>query len=541
MSATSTTATPRTTGELTRTLGSDDYCRGRGVRPRPRTDLPHRLDVRLPHRRDPRRAQAGVRHRRRIGDRRPVTSTVRCTRSPTCAVTVAPNCVVRTTSTKGSIRCPYHAWTYGLDGALLATPRVDDEFDRADYGLWPRHADVWNGMVFVSVADESAAARRVDPHREPRSRCCSTISPSASTRSAPASETMSQRTGRSSSRTTRSACTAPSCIPSSPHVIPLYRTGHVIDPDRADGAVDFAPGATAFTLERHHDPRPGCPAYRGCTEYDGVAVFPNMFFDLSPDGPGAHRDVPDRDRVGPWWSASTCPAPTRSPAPTSTGRPRSSSTRSSAAQDCVGLRDGAARGVVEGVHHRRAHGQGPARRRFHRAVPRHAGSSTDRMIGAHRQFGAPEQTGDHVHSTRRQFIVQSAGLGVMLGAGIPLLSACGGDDDDAASEPGDATSAESSAGSSDTATESSPTTSAPADAPSSPTADGLEPEAGPLRIFNYADYVNPDTVAVVRGEVRRQGRDHDVRRRLRSDHEARQRLGRGRRVQLGGAEHASIA
>ena len=26
-------------------------------------------------------------------------------------------------------------------------------------------------------------------------------------------------------------------------------------------------------------------------------------------------------------------------------------------------------------------------------------------------------------------------------------------------------------------------------------ADGLEPEAGPLRIFNYADYVNPDTVA----------------------------------------------
>ena len=26
-------------------------------------------------------------------------------------------------------------------------------------------------------------------------------------------------------------------------------------------------------------------------------------------------------------------------------------------------------------------------------------------------------------------------------------------------------------------------------------ADGLEPEAGPLRIVNYADYVNPDVVA----------------------------------------------
>ena len=28
---------------------------------------------------------------------------------------------------KGAIRCTYHAWTYGLDGALRATPRVDDE------------------------------------------------------------------------------------------------------------------------------------------------------------------------------------------------------------------------------------------------------------------------------------------------------------------------------------------------------------------------------------------------------------------------------
>jgi spermidine/putrescine transport system substrate-binding protein len=64
--------------------------------------------------------------------------------------------------------------------------------------------------------------------------------------------------------------------------------------------------------------------------------------------------------------------------------------------------------------------------------------------------------------TRRQFIGQSAGLGVLLGAGIPLLQACGGDDDDAVSEP---------------------------------IADGLEPEAGPLRVFNYADYVNPDLVA----------------------------------------------
>src|SRR5262245_22006282 len=37
----------------------------------------------------------------------------------------------------GSIQCPYHAWTYGLDGALLGAPQMDEVegFDRRDFGL----------------------------------------------------------------------------------------------------------------------------------------------------------------------------------------------------------------------------------------------------------------------------------------------------------------------------------------------------------------------------------------------------------------------
>jgi spermidine/putrescine transport system substrate-binding protein len=72
-------------------------------------------------------------------------------------------------------------------------------------------------------------------------------------------------------------------------------------------------------------------------------------------------------------------------------------------------------------------------------------------------------TGPRVGSTRRDFIVRGAQLAAVLGIGAPLLQACGGDDDDeAVTEPID---------------------------------DGLEPEAGPLRVFNYSDYVNPDVVA----------------------------------------------
>ena len=70
-----------------------------------------------------------------------------------------------------------------------------------------------------------------------------------------------------------------------------------------------------------------------------------------------------------------------------------------------------------------------------------------------------------MRSSRRQFLARSAQLGVLLGAGIPLLQACGGDD----------------GGSSGEAAE--------------PIADGLTPEKGPLRLFNYPDYVNPEVVA----------------------------------------------
>lgn len=59
------------------------------------------------------------------------------------------------------IQCPYHAWTYGLDGRLLAAPHMDDApgFCRDEIALSAVAADVWDGHVFVSLAADPAPLR----------------------------------------------------------------------------------------------------------------------------------------------------------------------------------------------------------------------------------------------------------------------------------------------------------------------------------------------------------------------------------------------
>lgn len=55
----------------------------------------------------------------------------------------------------GRIICPYHTWTYSIDGQLLATPgRIEsDDFDRGDYSLHGINADTWRGFVFVNLSN----------------------------------------------------------------------------------------------------------------------------------------------------------------------------------------------------------------------------------------------------------------------------------------------------------------------------------------------------------------------------------------------------
>ena len=55
-----------------------------------------------------------------------------------------------------TLQCGYHAWTYALEGDLVAAPNLTSmpDVDRREYGLKPVHVRSWLGYVWVCLAEE---------------------------------------------------------------------------------------------------------------------------------------------------------------------------------------------------------------------------------------------------------------------------------------------------------------------------------------------------------------------------------------------------
>ena len=53
--------------------------------------------------------------------------------------------------------CPYHHWSYGLDGRLLGAPAMERtrDFDKSDWGLPRLRLEIWNGFVFINFDKEA--------------------------------------------------------------------------------------------------------------------------------------------------------------------------------------------------------------------------------------------------------------------------------------------------------------------------------------------------------------------------------------------------
>lgn len=64
---------------------------------------------------------------------------------------------------RAALMCPYHAWTYSLDGELKKTPHFGGHdcdhtagFDKGEYGLKPVRVELWHDLIFVNIDGNAA-------------------------------------------------------------------------------------------------------------------------------------------------------------------------------------------------------------------------------------------------------------------------------------------------------------------------------------------------------------------------------------------------
>ena len=61
-----------------------------------------------------------------------------------------------------ALRCPYHSWSYSLDGELINTPHIGgmgkqqvDGFNHCDHGLKAVRSAIWMGVIFINLSGDA--------------------------------------------------------------------------------------------------------------------------------------------------------------------------------------------------------------------------------------------------------------------------------------------------------------------------------------------------------------------------------------------------
>ncbi len=183
-------------------------------------------------------------------------------------------------SSAKALTCPYHAWTYSLDGRLIATPNVPEVagFDRARHGLHAVALQTWEGFIFVNLAAEPGPLDRqlgewtgYRRYRLERLRVAHRFAYDVAANWKIIHENYNE------------CLHCPKVHPELVKVIPLYRRGVLVESDGIWGN-RLVEGATSFTRTG----RSRLPVLPDLTEqerglYNGMTVFPNLILDCFPD------------------------------------------------------------------------------------------------------------------------------------------------------------------------------------------------------------------------------------------------------------------
>ncbi len=191
--------------------------------------------------------------------------------------------------TKGNarkaFRCPYHAWTYDLDGRLIGTPNVkeDELFDRTAYPLHRFSVGEYAGFVFVNLS------------ANPRPLMDALTDGAESITVFERFKMQDLRIGvrlvyeveanwKIVVENYNECLHCPTIHPELVQVVPLFRFGEVWDESQPDDGNVMMDGATSFTATGRSE----LPKLPGLNPIDyqmyyGSYEFPNLMLNLHPD------------------------------------------------------------------------------------------------------------------------------------------------------------------------------------------------------------------------------------------------------------------
>ena len=190
-----------------------------------------------------------------------------------------------TASVRRAFVCPYHAWTYDLNGQLVGTPNVreDEHFDRAQHPLYGVAVDQYAGFLFLNLA------------REPRPLMEALTDGAESITVFERFKMDEMRIGvrlvyevaanwKIVVENYNECLHCPQIHPELVQVVPLFRFGEVWDEEARDDGNWMVDGATSFTMSGRSE----LPTFPGLDPddykmYFGSYEFPNLMLNLHPD------------------------------------------------------------------------------------------------------------------------------------------------------------------------------------------------------------------------------------------------------------------
>ncbi len=192
-------------------------------------------------------------------------------------------------STRGAIRCPYHAWAYALDGRLISAPFVDmEELAHDSRHLVSAAVDEWGGFIFIHLP----------PHRDTLSDALGPIPqrlsryPLAELRTAATREYDVRANWKVLLENYNECYHCAGVHPELCRLVPAFkdRGGANLDWERG---IPHREGATTFTFSGTTTR----PPFRGLddderTRHKGELIYPNFMLSLSADHVAAFEVQP---------------------------------------------------------------------------------------------------------------------------------------------------------------------------------------------------------------------------------------------------------